>query len=50
MIGLTTLFRTTAAERGNADLIPQDESAELAGGNPFLFNEIRQAGLSARVE
>jgi hypothetical protein len=49
MICAITPVIITVAERGIADSIPYAQSAELAGGKPFLFNEVRQAGLSARV-
>ena len=50
MTGTIILLVTTNAERGNADSIRMGKSAELAGGKPFPFNGVRQAGLSARVE
>jgi len=50
MIGTIILLVTTNAERGNADSIRYEQSAELAVGKPFPFNGVRQAGLSAGVE
>jgi hypothetical protein len=49
MICAINLLIITAAERGNADPIQQEKSAKSAGGKAFLFNGVRQAGLSARV-
>jgi hypothetical protein len=50
MIGAITLLVTTIAERGYAESICWEKSAESAVGKPFLFMQVRQAGLSARVE
>lgn len=50
MIGTISLVLTTIAERGNADSMQLEQFAESAGGKPFLFNRVRQAGFSARVE
>jgi hypothetical protein len=49
-IGAIGLLVITTADSGNADSMHQEEPAESAAGKPFLFNEVRQAGLSARVE
>jgi len=44
------LLVITTADSGNADSMHKEKPAESAAGKPFLFNEVRQAGLSARVE
>jgi hypothetical protein len=50
MIATILLLVTTNAERGNADPVNREKPAQSAGGKPFPFNGVRQAGLSARVE
>jgi hypothetical protein len=50
MIGAIKLVVITNADGGNADSVHREKPAESAGGKPFPFNRVRQAGLSARVE
>jgi hypothetical protein len=50
MIGAIILLVITNADGGIADSMHKEKPAESAGGKPFPFKQVRQAGLSARVE